>query len=55
LVRSSNTGFGINSNVLTNTYGHAKSIVGSYHVYDRELSEAEIVQNFEATRRKYNI
>jgi hypothetical protein len=54
-VRSSNTGFGINSNVLGNTYGHGKSIVGAYHVYDRELSEAEILQNFEATRRKYNV
>ncbi len=55
LVRSSTTGFGINSIILGNSNGHARSIVGSYHVYDRELSEAEIIQNFEATRRKYNV
>jgi hypothetical protein len=52
-VRSSTAGWGINRNHNTNWFG--RSIVGAFHVYDRELSEAEIVQNFEATRRKYNV
>jgi len=54
-LRSSSVGFGINSNVFGNTYGHGRTIVGAYHVYDRELTEAEIRQNFDAHKSRYNV
>lgn len=54
-LRSSGTGFGINSNVFGNSSGHGKTIVGAYHVYDRELTEAEIRQNFNAHKSIYNV
>jgi hypothetical protein len=54
-LRNSSVGFGINSTVFGNTYGHGRSIVGAYHVYDRELTEAEIKQNFNAQRARYNV
>ena len=52
-VRSSTAGWGINRVHGSNWFG--KSIVGAFHVYERELSDSEILQNFEATRRKYNV
>jgi hypothetical protein len=52
-LRTSTAGWGINRVHGSNYF--AKSIVGAMHVYDRELTAAEILQNFEATRRKYNI
>lgn len=52
-VRSSTVGWGINR-VHTSNY-FQKSIVGAFHVYDRDLSDSEILQNFNAQRSKYNV
>ena len=50
---SSGTGFGMNSMHLS--MGLGKSIVGAYHVYDRELTAAEIKQNFDSQKSRYNV
>ena len=50
---SSGTGFGMNSMHLSSGLG--KSIVGAYHVYDRELTAAEIKQNFDSQKSRYNV
>ena len=50
---SSGTGFGMNSMNLSS--GMGRSIVGSYQVYDRELSGTEIKQNFDSNKSKYNV
>ena len=55
-LRSSSSGFGINSIVFGNTsWNDGRSIVGAYHVYDRELTEAEVRQNFNAHKSRYNV
>ncbi len=38
-----------------NNGGYGMGIYGAMHVYNRELSAAEILQNYESTRRKYNV
>ena len=48
-------GFSMNVANSNNTYGYGRGIYGAMHVYDKELSSTEILQNFEATRRKYNL
>jgi len=48
-------GFSMNMIAKDVTWGYGRGIYGAMHVYDRELSAAEILQNFEATRRKYNV
>jgi hypothetical protein len=52
-VRSSTAGWGINRVHSGNWFG--KSIIGAFHVYERDLSDVEILQNFNAQRRKYNV
>jgi len=55
-LRNSSSGFGINSIVFGNSsWNDGRSIVGAYHVYDRELTEAEIRQNFNAHKSRYNV
>jgi hypothetical protein len=55
-LRNSPSGFGINSIVFGNTsWNDGRSIVGAYHVYDRELTEAEVRQNFNAHKSRYNV
>jgi hypothetical protein len=54
-VTQNNYGFSMNVYNTNNTYGYGRGIYGAMHVYDKELSAAEILQNFEATRRKYNV
>jgi hypothetical protein len=57
LATTTNNNYGFSMNVYTThyTYGYGRGIFGAMHVYDKELSAAEILQNFEATRRKYNV
>ena len=51
-VRSSTIGWQINkSSGITN----GNAIIGAFHVYDRDLSATEILQNFNAQRSKYNV
>lgn len=52
-VRSSTVGWTINKTNSSTTNGNA--IIGAFHVYDRDLSASEVLQNFEAGRRKYNV
>jgi hypothetical protein len=54
-VTQNNYGFSMNVYNTNNTYGYGRGIYGAMHVYDKELSSTEILQNFEATRRKYNV
>ena len=54
-VTQNNYGFSMNVYHTNNTYGYGRGIYGAMHVYDKELSGTEILQNFEATRRKYNV
>jgi hypothetical protein len=48
-------GFSMNLSYSNNGSGYGMGIYGAMHVYNRELSAAEILQNFESTRRKYNV
>lgn len=48
-------GFSMNLSYSNNGSGYGMGIYGAMHVYDRELTAAEILQNFESTRRKYNV
>ena len=52
-VRSSSVGWTLNKSNSSAANGNI--IVGAFHVYDRDLSAAEIMQNFNATRPKYNV
>jgi hypothetical protein len=52
-VRSSTVGWTINRANSGATNG--KAIIGAFHVYDRDLTAAEILQNFNAQRSKYNV
>ena len=52
-IRSSTIGWQINRSNAGTTNG--KSIIGAFHVYDRDLSATEILQNFNAQRSKYNV
>ena len=52
-VRSSTVGWTLNKANNSTTNGNI--IVGAFHVYDRDLSSTEILQNFNAQRSKYNI
>lgn len=52
-IRSSTVGWQINKVNSGTTNGNA--IIGAFHVYDRDLSAAEILQNFNAQRSKYNV
>jgi len=51
-LRSSNAGWGVNSLVSSSSY---RGIFGAMHVYDRELSASEVLQNFNAQRGRYNL
>ena len=55
-IRSSTIGWQINK-VTPGTSGtsNGNAIIGAFHVYDRDLSAAEILQNYNAQRRKYNV
>jgi hypothetical protein len=52
-VRSSSWGWLMSGGKL-DAYG-TRGIHGALHIYDRELSATEVLQNFEAGRRRYNI
>ena len=52
-VRSSTVGWTINRSNSGTTNG--KAIIGAFHVYDRDLTAAEILQNFNAQKSKYNV
>ena len=48
-------GFSMNMVSKDVTWGYGRGIYGAMHVYDRELTGSEILQNFESTRSKYNV
>lgn len=48
-------GFSMNMVAKDVSWGYGRGIYGAMHVYDRELTAAEILQNFDATKRKYNV
>ena len=50
--RSSNAGWSVNSIGSGNS---GRGILGAMHVYDRELTSTEVLQNFNAGRGRYNI
>ena len=50
--RSSNAGWSVNS---IGSGSSSRGILGAMHVYDRELTAAEVLQNFNAGRGRYNI
>jgi hypothetical protein len=52
-VRSSTIGWQINKSNSGTTNG--KAIIGAFHIYDRDLTAAEILQNFNAQKSKYNV
>ncbi len=52
-VRSSTIGWQINKTSSATTNGNA--IIGAFHIYDRDLTAAEILQNFNAQKSKYNV
>lgn len=52
-VRSSTVGWTLNK--LNNSTTNGNIIVGAFHLYDRDLSSTEILQNFNAQRSKYNV
>jgi hypothetical protein len=51
-LRASNAGWGVNSATSTSS---GRGILGAMHIYDRELSAAEVLQNFNAGRVRYNV
>jgi hypothetical protein len=50
--RSSNAGWSVNS---IGSGSSSRGILGAMHVYDRELTAAEVLQNFNSGRGRYNI
>ena len=51
--RASNISIGYTYNVFNNNYWAGQ--MGSVHLYQRALTEQEILQNFNATRFRYGI
>ena len=51
-LRASNAGWSVNS---IGSGSSGRGILGAMHVYDRELTSAEVLQNFNAGRGRYNI
>jgi hypothetical protein len=57
LITHTNNIYGFSMNMVGKdvNWGYGRGIYGAMHVYDRELTATEILQNFESTRRKYNV
>ena len=48
-------GFSMNMVSKDVTWGYGRGIYGAMHVYDRELTAAEIKQNFDSQKSRYNV
>jgi hypothetical protein len=48
-------GFSMNMVNKDSTWGYGRGIYGAMHVYDRELTDIEIKQNFNSQKSKYNV